>query len=215
MLKKPFYRTIHLSQFKQMTNEISKAVNYLKRKDPVMKKIIGEVGTCELKKHKGYFKLLVRAIIDQQVSVAAGRAIRKRLIKEVNRKMTPDNVLKLRKTQLKRAGISPQKMVYLKDLARHFNNGHMSKRFNSWTDEEIREHLTQIKGIGQWTTEMFLIFVMGRLDVASPGDLGIQRAIQTSYGLKERPNEEEVLKIAEQWKPYRSVAMWYLWRVVD
>jgi len=198
-----------------MNSEISKAVTYLKRKDPVMRKLIATGGPCELKKHKGYFKVLVRSIIDQQISVAAGRTIRKRFIKEVNGNLTPGNVLKLKKSQMKRAGISPQKMVYLKDLSRHFNNGHMSKRFNSWTDEEIREHLTQIKGIGQWTAEMFLIFVMGRLDVASPDDIGIQRAIHQSYKLKERPNRDQVMKIAEKWKPYRSVAMWYLWRAVD
>jgi DNA-3-methyladenine glycosylase II len=198
-------------------NDIQSARRHLRAADPVMAAMIDAVGPFTLRFDPDRFGLLVRSIISQQISTSAARAIRKRLMELVGSDgLTPGNLARLTTDQLRSVGLSLQKASYLGDLARKVNDGTVDlRRIGRLADERVVETLTQVKGIGRWTAQMFLIFSLGRPDVFPHDDLGVRTAIRDRYGLDELPDKETCCAIAAPWRPYASVASWYCWRTLD
>ncbi|HUO05789.1 MAG TPA: DNA-3-methyladenine glycosylase [Candidatus Binataceae bacterium] len=188
---------------------------HLTKSDPAMARIVAGVGTIKLIPRRERFQALVRAIIFQQLAGAAATAIYNRFVALYPDAdfPSPERVLATRDPILRSAGLSPQKILYIKDLAAHVRDRTLNfHRFHRMTDDEIIADLTRVKGIGRWTAEMFLMFNLGRADVFPVDDLGIQNALKRAYRMRTRPKKKRMLKIAEQWRPYRSAATWYLWR---
>lgn len=194
----------------------ARATRHLQRNDPVMRELIRNVGAFEIKLERNRFWMLVRSIISQQVSTAAARAIGGRvqaLLKPGT--VSADRLLKLSEVQLRGAGLSAAKASYVLDLSDAVVSGRVLLRHIARkTDEEIIEELIQVKGIGRWTAQMFLIFSLGRLDVLPVDDLGVRVAIRDLYGLAELPDKKTSERVAESWRPYASVASWYCWRSI-
>ena len=189
-----------------------KAVGFLKQ-DPNLVKIIERVGDYQIRKRKNHFAVLVESIISQQLASAAAEAIFGRFKKLYPKFPTASQILDTKDAKLRSAGLSGMKITYLKDLAQKIQDGKLKMRsLSKMTDDEIIERLTQVKGIGRWTAEMFLIFSLGRLDVLPVGDLGLRKGVQMVFSLSELPKPKEVEKIGVRWRPYRSVATWYLWK---
>ena len=164
------------------------------------------------------FQSLIRSIIYQQLSGKAAATILARFLANFpgGRYPTPAEVLALRDTKFKKCGISGQKTRYLKDLALRFTDGTIDpSNFKNMTDEEIRNHLLVVKGVGRWTADMFLMFTLYCPDVLPTGDLGIQKGFQKLFKLTELPDAETMITLAKSWQPYRTVASWYLWELVD
>lgn len=161
--------------------------------------------------------MLVRAIVFQQLSTKAATTIYNRLIALMpSAQPTPDALGALTEEQLRAAGISRQKAAYLRDLCAKVGGGDvLLTEIDALTDENVIAALTKVKGIGRWTAEMFLIFRLQRPDVLPLDDLGIVNAVQKAYGLRKPPNPERIRKLGEAWRPYRSIASWYLWRSLD
>lgn len=190
------------------------------RRDPVLAAIIRRHGPCALGEARDrfdHFAMLVRAIVFQQLSTKAASTIHGRLTALMPDALpTPAALATLSDDQFRTAGISRQKLLYLRDLAQKVNDGVVPLAdLDAMADEEVIATLTKIKGIGQWTAEMFLIFRLLRPDVLPVHDLGIRNAIQRAYRLRKHPKPERILRIGEAWRPYRSVASWYLWRSLD
>ena len=164
------------------------------------------------------FAALVSAIIYQQLSGKAASTIHKRFLAlyKYKKHPTPKDVLKTTDSKFASVGVSRQKRSYLKDLSNKFMDGTIApKKFPKMSDEEIREHLIAVKGIGRWTADMFLMFTLHRPDVLPTGDLGIQKGFQRLFKLRTLPSAEKMEKLAEPWRPHRTVASWYLWKIVD
>lgn len=192
--------------------EVHEGVRILKR-DPVMRKIIDSVGDYTLKKRTHHFAVLVESIISQQLATKAAEVIFYRFIGLYPRFPTAAEILGTRKSKLRSAGLSSMKIDYLKDLARHIDQGKIKlKKLSKMTDDEVIETLTQVKGIGRWTAEMFLIFSLKREDVLPAYDLGLQKGVQIAFSLPYLPKPSEVERICSRWKPYRTIATWYLWK---
>lgn len=191
---------------------VHEGVRFLKR-DPILGKIIDSVGDYSLKKRNRHFAVLVESIISQQLATRAAEAIFRRF-KDIYPKFpTASEILATRKSRLRSAGLSGMKVEYIKDLARKIGQGKIKMRFLSKTsDEEVIAHLTQVKGIGRWTAEMFLIFSLGRQDVLPIHDLGLRKGVQMAFSLSELPKPHEVERLGQRWRPYRSIATWYLWK---
>jgi len=183
-------------------------------KDPKFSKIIPQVGEYNVKITKNRYRSLVEAIIAQQLSGSAAESILKKFRKLFQANFPkPIDVLQTSDKRLRKVGLSKAKIVYIKELSKKIESRHLKMRnFSLMEDEQIIEHLTNVKGIGRWTAEMFLIFSMGRWDVLPVGDLGLKKGIQLMYSLNELPNEEQIRRIAESWRPYRTVATWYIWK---
>ena len=183
------------------------------RKDPILGKIIDNVGDYSLKRRNHHFAVLVESIISQQLATKAAEAIFRRFTKLYPKFPTATQILATRKSKLRKTGISGMKIDYLKDLARNIEEGKLKiKSLPKMSDEQVIEQLTQIKGIGRWTAEMFLIFSLGRQDVLPVHDLGLRKGVQFAFSLSQLPKPKEVEKLGERWKPYRSIATWYLWK---
>jgi DNA-3-methyladenine glycosylase II len=195
--------------------DIQKARRHLRAADPVMKAVIDAVGPFTLRLERDRFGMLVRSIISQQISTSAARSIRRRL-QELAPDLKPATLAQFTMDQLRSVGLSPQKASYIADLAHKVNDGTVElRRIGRLSDERIVEHLTQVRGGGRWTAQMFLIFSPGRLDVFPHEDLGVRTAIRNRYGLHELPDKETAITIAAPWRPYASVASWYWWRTLD
>ncbi len=196
---------------------IRSARRHLRKHDPVMREIIDAVGPFTLRPDRNRFGMMVRSIISQQISVGAARSIRGRLEQLVSPdKITARSLLRFDFDQLRSAGLSPQKATYVLDLAEKTDNETIRLRtIGRQSDEGVIEELTQVKGVGRWTAQMFLIFALGRLDVLPHDDLGIKVALRDLYGLDELPDKETSFSIAESWRPYASVASWYCWRGLE
>ena len=193
-----------------MTNHT--AIVHLK-KDPKLVKIIERIGAYQIKKRNNHFAVLVESIISQQLAGAAAEAIFGRFKKLYPKFPAANQILKTKNAKLRSVGLSGMKVEYLKDLAQKIKDGKLKMRsLSKMTDDDVIEHLTQVKGIGRWTAEMFLIFSLGRLDVLPTGDLGLRKGVQMAFSLSELPKPKEVEKIGMRWRPYRSVATWYLWK---
>ncbi|MEW4528673.1 DNA-3-methyladenine glycosylase [Maioricimonas sp. JC845] len=196
---------------------VESALQHLKSADPVIGSVIDAVGPYRLKRQRARFRSLVRAIIAQQISTSAARSITSRLVEALKPgQLTAEGVAAMSFEELRGCGLSPQKAGYIHDLAARVAEGSVPlSRMGRWPDERIIECLTQVRGIGVWTAQMFLIFSMGRPDVFPPDDLGIRTAIRNLYGLAELPDRATSLRIAEPWRPYSSVASWYCWRSIE
>lgn len=194
-----------------------KAARTLARNDTTLARIIKTVGPCTLRPRRRYFPALCDAIISQQLSVRSADTIIRRfrdLFERTN--PTPTVLAALSDERLRSAGISPQKLRYLRDLSEKFSNGHFARKpLSRLSDEEVIEALTQVKGIGVWTVQMFLIFVLHRPDVLPVDDLGLRKAVQLHYAFEELPDVEQVTAVGDAWRPYRSVATWYLWQSLN
>lgn len=193
-----------------------KAVKHLKQCDPILAAIIARVGPCRMEYGPAEFCSLAEAIVYQQLNGKAAVTIFNRFADLAGRPLTPEGILKLTDEQLRSVGLSKQKSSYLKDLAAKTAAGLLDfSRLHELPDEEVIEHLTQVKGIGVWTAHMFLIFSLRRPDVLPTGDYGVQMAMKKHYRKRKLPKPKDMEKIARAWAPYRSVACWYLWRSLD
>ncbi len=197
--------------------ELNKAVWHLKRCDSTMARLIEVVGTCRLdeKQRNVSFAALARSIVSQQLSVQAAKKTYERLTKTLGQPK-PRSILEADPKMLRGAGLSWQKVSYMIDLATKVDSGTLLLgKLRFLPDEEVVGELTQVKGVGVWTAQMFLIFHLGRLDVLPVGDLGVRNGFRDAYGLNDLPNNETMERIAAPWKPYRSIGAWYLWRFKD
>lgn len=205
--------------FRNLHNQdnVRKARRHLRAVDPVMRAIIDAVGPFTLRLERDRFHMLVRSIISQQISTSAARSIRKRFQELAGPKgLKAANVARFTEQQLRSVGLSPQKASYVADLANKVNGGVVDLRqIGRWADQQVVDHLIQVKGIGRWTAQMFLIFSLGRLDVFPHDDLGVRTAIRNRYGLPDLPSKEKAMAIAAPWRPYSTVASWYCWRSLD
>src|SRR5277367_672282 len=194
-----------------------KAILHLKKSDPVMREIIERVGAYKIEHSEPGFGTLVRSIVNQQLSGRVANVILGRLTALLpDGKITPDAILKLTPARMRKAGLSKQKTAYIRDLARKTKQGHIKfETLAGLSDLEVVEHLTQVKGIGVWTAQMFLIFALQRPDILATGDLGVRAAIRKAYQLEELPLPAQMEELAMAWRPYSSVAMWYLWRSLE
>jgi len=213
-----------------------KAVTHLKKSDPVMRAIIERMGPCRMQFGRPEFHSLAEAIVYQQLNGKAAETIFKRFAALAGEPLTPAGILKLSDEQMRGAGLSKQKTAYLKDLAAKTSSGLVDfGRLPDLPDAEVVEHLIQVKGIGVWTAQMFLMFTLKRENVLPTGDFGVRMAIYKHYLDRPRakaakksaaagksrkrkiklPSPEQMEKVAKRWEPYRSVACWYLWKSLD
>ncbi len=195
-------------------NRHTAACRYLMAADPIMHRLIERIGPCELVPRRGAFALLCHAIISQQLSIAAATTIFDRLTRLYpNRRLKPEAVAATSIPALRAAGLSESKARYIHDLAQGFLDGRIRPRgFSTQSNEEIIATLTNVKGIGRWTVEMFLIFSLNRPNVLPVDDLGIRQSVQRWYRLQTPPTARELQRIAAPWHPFESIASWYLWK---
>ena len=197
--------------------ELEKAERSLSRRDQMLRGVIKRHGPCRIRPHNRYFETLVRAVISQQLSTKAADTIcnRFKAIYPPDRFPKPEQILETSNETLRATGMSNGKVSFVKDLAAKMQEGSLKfNRMAKLSDDEVIAMLTEVKGIGVWTAQMFLIFSLGRMDVLPVGDLGVRRAIEQLYGFDHLPTAEEIEQVAEErgWRPYCSIAAWFLWR---
>jgi DNA-3-methyladenine glycosylase II len=194
----------------------SRAINHLKKSDPILAALIGRVGPCRLQFGEPTFHALAESILYQQLNGKAAATIFDRFTVQAGDPLTPAGILKLTDAEMRAIGLSRQKTSYLRDLAEKTAAGLLEfERMSEMSEEEVIAHLTQVKGIGVWTAHMFLMFTLRRPDILPVGDYGIQAAIKKLYKKRKWPKPVVMQKVAKAWAPYRSVACWYLWRSLD
>lgn len=189
-------------------------IAHFKKKDLTLYSVLENIELNVLEPSHNYFEDLCDSIVSQQLSIKAAATIFSRF-KDLmpSKKITPENILMLSHQQLRNAGLSNAKAVYIKDLAQKVHNNEIHfEKFLEMTEDEIITELTKVKGIGRWTAEMFLMFTLAREDVFSHGDLGLQNAIRNLYKLKKRPTEKYMQRLSSRWKPYRTYAARILWK---
>ncbi|MFA5876915.1 MAG: DNA-3-methyladenine glycosylase [Candidatus Paceibacterota bacterium] len=172
----------------------------------------------DFKPARNVYEALVRSIVYQQLSGKAAGTILKRFLALFpgSSYPKPEVVLKMSVAKMRGAGLSGQKTEYIQDLSKKFLDGTIEpKKFRTMEDEEIRQHLIAVKGIGRWSADMFLMFALNRPDVLPTGDLGIRKGFQKLFKMKELPDSKKMERLAEAWRPYRTIASWYLWRLAD
>jgi 3-methyladenine DNA glycosylase/8-oxoguanine DNA glycosylase len=196
---------------------INKGLKHLKKVDEKMGRLIAEFEKPEFKKDSNYFEALVRAIVYQQLSGKAAATIYKRFkdLFPENKHPSPNIVMERSHEELRSTGLSNQKATYIHNIAKAFNTGAVPKDIDTIGDNEVIECLTTIKGVGPWTAEMFLMFTLNRPDIFPLTDLGIQKGFQLFFQLDEVPKPDLMIEKAEHWRPYRTLASWYLWRLVE
>jgi len=195
---------------------MKEAIQHLRLNDPILSEIIDRVGDYGIQFRHPDLETLVRSIVSQQLSGRVASVIFERLLKAAGGQLTAGNILKLRPARMRTLGLSKQKTTYIRDLARHARDGRVVfEELAALDDVAIIERLTQVKGIGVWTVHMFLIFALRRTDVLPTGDLGIRNAIRRAYAMAEPPTPAEMEAMAQRWRPYCSVASWYLWRSLE
>ena len=195
---------------------MKQAINHLRTSDPVLSAIIQQVGDYGIQFRPPDFETLVKSIVYQQLSGRVASVIFGRLSAAVKGVITPETILKLRPSRMRSLGLSTQKTAYIRDLARHTRAGTVVfEDLAGLPDDEVIDRLTQVKGIGVWTAHMFLIFALQRTDILPTGDVGIRNAIRKAYNLEALPTPEEMEQMALRWRPYCSVASWYLWRSLE
>lgn len=193
------------------------ARKHIMRSDPILGRAVKEIGPTDLRRRGTPYQSMFRALLYQQLAGAAATTIERRLLALFDDKVPePDVLLATDIEKLRSAGLSRQKASYMHSLAEHFANGAVSNRaLGRMSDEAVIEHVTQIKGIGTWTAHMLLMFNLGRPDVLPVGDLGVQKAVEDLYQLDKLPDPKTMTEVAEPWRPYRTIASWYLWRTRD
>jgi DNA-3-methyladenine glycosylase II len=195
---------------------MKEAIHHLRRNDPVLAEIIERVGDYRIEFREPGLETLVKSIVYQQLSGRVASIIFGRLVKAAGGELTPASILKLRPERMRKLGLSKQKTEYIRDLARHTRDRRVVfDELAGLSDAEVIERLTEVKGIGVWTVHMFLMFALRRTDVLPVGDLGIRNAIKAAYGLKESPTPADVEAMGARWRPYCTVASWYLWRSLE
>lgn len=197
----------------------TEAMRHLQNADPLLAPVIMRAGVCTMEPHQDYYRSLCDSIIGQQLSVKAAATIKRRF-RELFGSVFPEpsDILGKSIDELKTCGLSKAKATYIQDLAQHIIDGTLDlSRLDEQTNEAITKELVAVKGIGEWTAHMFLMFCMGRTDVLAVGDLGIRSAIKKLYGYDHLPSPAEITELAERkgWHPYESVACWYLWYSLD
>ena len=193
-----------------------KAIDHLKKSDPTMRAIIERHGPCKIQYGEPTFASLAETIVYQQLNGKAAATIFERFLNVAGRPLTPAGVLRLSDLEMRSAGLSKQKLSYLRSLAELTLSGEVNfEKLPSLPNDEVIAHLTRVKGIGTWSAQMFLMFTLQRPDILPTGDLGIQMAMQKHYRKRKLPKPKEMEKIAKVWSPYRTYACWYLWRSVD
>jgi len=201
-----------------MTTDYARARRHLARRDPVIRDLMRTHGRCGLAdaQHGEPFGALMKAIVSQQLSTKAAHTIFTRLMALFDGVPTPQALAALTDAQLRGVGLSGQKLRYMRDLGGKVQDGSLPLlALDAMTDEDVIVALTQVKGIGRWTAEMFLMFRLHRPDVLPVDDLGIVKAVQKAYGLRKTPSADRLNRIGDAWRPYRSVACWYLWRSLN
>ncbi|WP_435006424.1 DNA-3-methyladenine glycosylase family protein [Tundrisphaera lichenicola] len=194
----------------------SKGVETLRALDPRWKYIIDEIGPCRLEPRTDRFGTLVRAIVGQQISSKAASSIDRRLRMLTGEPHTPEPILNTGEAGLRSCGLSGVKARYVLNLAKAVHEEAIPlESMHEWDDEQVISALTTVKGVGPWTAEMFLIFGLGRLDVLSVGDLGIRVGLKNFHELEVLPDASQCRLLAEPWRPFRTIAMWYLWQQID
>lgn len=199
--------------------DYARARRMLMRRDPVMRDLMKRHGACGLaaSQHTDPYKALVHAIMSQQLSTKASATIARRFNDLFGGTFpAPAQVLAMPDERLRSVGLSGMKVTFVKDLARRVHDGSLHlDALDSMSDDEVIAELTKVKGIGRWTAEMFLMFRLQRPDVLPVGDLGIVNAIKRAYGLRKTPTPARMMRIGETWRPFRSIACWYLWASLD
>ena len=196
------------------------ALKHLK-KDPVLAGILKQVGPCTIQYRDPTFDTLVRSIVYQQLSGRVASVIFGRLLEAVrssgdDEELTPAGIMKLRIPRMRKLGLSGQKTLYIRELAKHTRKGNIVfESLANLPDADVIAHLTQVKGIGVWTAQMFLMFALRREDVLPVADLGIRSAMKKAWNLPDLPKPPEMEQLAASWQPWRSIACWYLWRYLD
>lgn len=193
-----------------------RAISHLKKADPVISAIIKRVGSYRMEFGSPEFHSLAEAIIYQQLNGKAAATIFKRFAAIAGEPLTPAGILKLTAAEMRSVGLSKQKSSCLKDMAERAASGTLDFTcLPEMRDDEVIQHLTQVKGVGIWTAHMFLMFTLRRPNVLPTGDYGIRMAMKKHYRKRKLPTPAQMEKIAKPWEPYRSVACWYLWRSLD
>ena len=199
--------------------KLAQAAEHLSAVDPKLAAAIADAGPCRIKPHTDHYGELVGSIVGQQLSTAAAGTIWRRVLALFGGKMpTPEQLLAVEDQKLRDVGLSWAKVRYVKDLAEHILDGRLDlEHVATMPNEQLIEQLTAVKGIGEWSAHMFMMFGLGRLDILPVGDLGIKKAIQLLYGLKDLPDAAKIVTVANKngWHPYESVASWYLWQSLD
>ena len=193
----------------------SDAKTHLSKKDRVLRKLIKTHPDAELNTRGDAFQTLARSIVGQQISVKAAQSVWNRFAQTAGT-MKPATVVRLPVETMRACGLSGQKVLYIKDLARHFEEGLVKpRRWNRMQDEAVIDDLIRVKGVGRWSAEMFLMFRLMRPNILPVGDLGLQRAMERLYNDGELLTRDEMRTIGKPWQPWSSVATWYLWRSLD
>ena len=193
----------------------NKGKSYLSNKDKVLKKLIQTYRNEYLNLNSNYFHSLINSIIGQQISVSAADSMKTKFFK-LKRSITPQTVSKLRTTDLRKCGLSRQKILYIRNISKFFlQNKNFIKNINKSSEEEIYNNLIEIKGVGNWTIHMFLMFSYGSSNIFPTGDLGFLKAISKLYKVKLPISERKLKLLYKKWSPYSSQATWYLWRSLD
>jgi len=200
------------------SSEIENGIKHIYKNDKYLAKIIEKSEPCSISPKRNYYDMLLRSIIQQQLSIYSAAAIHRKFLNYFGNKPIPEKIIETPHDTLRSLGLSNAKVKYVKDLSEKVLAGEI--RFNGLgkkSDEEIIEHLIKVKGIGVWTVHMFLIFTLGNLNILPVGDLGLKRAVMNVYGLKKMPDERKIYKISKenQWVPYNSIASWYLWKSLE
>ena len=195
-----------------MLAEWDKAVTNLSKNDDIIAKIITDYPKERMEMKNDTLHTLVRSVVGQQISVRAADAIWNRLDEACNNSITENNLLELSIEDMRKTGLSNTKSNYIMNIV----NANLSELdWENMNDEEVSNKLCEIKGIGPWTADMFLIFRLGRTNVLPLGDIGLVNAINLHYNNKEKLSKEELLKFREKWSPWCSIATWYMWRSLD
>ena len=194
---------------------LNNALDHL-QKEKKMKRLIDEFGIPKFNGDIDYFNALSKSIIYQQLSGKAARTIYNRYLKLFdNQQPQPKAVLNIDLTTLRSVGISQQKSNYINGIANYFANNGSNINFDGLSDVDVGNELIQLKGIGQWTVDMFLMFTLNRTDILPIADLGIQKGFKIIFKMKNLPSKNYMIREAKPWQPYRTIACWYLWRIVD
>ena len=198
----------------EFTKIFHKARRHLSRQDIILREVIRLIGPCTLRHNSDGFAVLVHSIISQQISTKAPTAIRGRLLASLGPTgITAASLRKAPDSKLRMAGLSAAKIRSLRDLTDKVHRGHLPlTTLHELSDEEVIDCLVPVHGIGPWTAQMFLIFSLGRLDILPVADFGLRAGVQRHYKLRKLPNKDRLHKLAEPWRPYRSIATWYIWR---
>ena len=199
-------------------DELLAGVEHLRVNDPVLATVIASHPAPTFRPHTDYYRELVESIVSQQLSVKAAATIMKRFVDSFEHFPEPQEILDRDFEELRSVGLSGQKTNYIRDLAQKILDGDVTfDHLDDLSNAEIIAELTAVKGIGEWTVHMFLIFCMGRLNVLATGDLGVRNGIQKLYDLDQLPSPTDIIAISEKndWAPYQSIVCWYAWKALD